>query len=74
MHFISTVFPLPNTIEINNLDNCKIAVSLERGDIYVDDAGIMQMNMTIYTYDLYDMVEVGNLKEGDVIVISNMRF
>ena len=63
------VSPLPITIDINHLDNCTVAVSLEKGDAYVDDTGAMQMDVTVYTYDLYDMVDIATLKEGDIIII-----
>lgn len=63
------VSPLPNTIDINHLDDCTVAVSLEKGDAYVDDTGAMQMDVTVYTYDLYDMVDIATLKEGDIIII-----
>ncbi len=65
----NTVSPLPITINLNNLDNCTVAVSLEKGDAYVDDTGAMQMDVTVYTYDLYDMVDIASIKEGDTIVI-----
>ena len=31
--------PLPETLDVNALDNCTVAVSLEKGDVYVDDNG-----------------------------------
>ena len=49
----NTISPLPSSIDINNLDNCTLPVSLEEGDAYVDDTGAMQMDVTVYTYDLY---------------------
>ena len=67
------ISPLPVTIDINNLDNCTVAVSLEKGDAYVDDTGAMQMDVTVYTYDLYDMVDIASLKEGDIIVIREQE-
>ena len=67
------ISPLPVTIDIDNLDNCTVAVSLEQGDAYVDDTGAMQMDVTVYTYDLYDMVDIASLKEGDVIVIREQE-
>lgn len=30
----------------------------------------MQLDVTVYTYDLYDMVDIASLKEGDFIVIQ----
>lgn len=65
----TTVLPLPNTTDINNLNDCTIAVSLDEGDVYVDDSGIMQMKVTVYVYDFYDMVDLSLLKEGDMIHI-----
>ena len=46
-----------------------MAISLEKGGAYVDDTGAMQMDVTVYTYDVYDMVDIATLKEGDTIVI-----
>lgn len=65
----NTVVPLPNMNSVQDIDNCTVAVSFEQGDVYVDDTGAMQMDVTVYTYDLYDMVDIAELKEGDVIVI-----
>ena len=63
--------PLPETLNVNALDNCTVAVSLEKGDAYVDDNGKMVMNLTVYSYELYDMVDIASLKENDVIVRRN---
>ena len=60
--------PLPETLDVNVLDNCTVAVSLKKGDVYVDDNGKMVMNLTVYSYELYDMVDIASLKENDVIV------
>ena len=65
-----TVSPLPTTIDMNALDNCTLAVSFEKGDAYVDDTGAMRLDVIVYTYDLYDMVDIASLKEGDHIVIG----
>ena len=62
-----TVNPLPDTT-MENLDDAILSVSLEEGDAYVDDTGIMQMDVKIYTYDKYDLVDISALKEGDTIV------
>lgn len=63
------VAPLPVTIDMEHLDNCTVAISLEEGDVYVDDTGAMQMDVTVFVYDLYDMVDIALLEEGDTIVI-----
>lgn len=61
------VNPLPDTT-MDNLDDAVLSISLEEGGAYVDDTGKMQMDLTIYTYDKYDMVDISQLKEGDIIV------
>lgn len=65
------ISPLPETLDVNALDNCTVAVSLEKGDAFVDDSGKMQMNVTVYTYDLYDLADIASLGENDVIVRKN---
>ena len=67
------VSPLPAGIDLNSLDNCTVAVSLKEGDAYVDDEGAMQMKLTVYTYDRYDMVDIAQLKDGDVLTIDGQE-
>ena len=62
-----TIVPLPDTT-MENLDDAIFAISLEKGDAYVDEEGILQIDVTIYTYDMYDMVDVAMLEVGDTIV------
>ena len=63
----NTVKPLPDTT-MDNLTDGIFSVSLEKGDAYVDDTGKMQMELKIYSYDKYDMVDIANLQVGDGIV------
>jgi hypothetical protein len=53
---------------MENLTDAILSVSLEEGDVYLDDTGKLQMNVTIYTYDAYDLVEIALLQVGDRIV------
>lgn len=62
-----TIYPLPDST-MDTLDNATLAISLEEGDAYVDDTGAMQMDVTVYSYDLFDMVDIAGLKAGDIIV------
>ena len=62
-----TIAPLPDAT-MENLTDAILSVSLDEGDAYVDDQGRMQMNLKIYTYDKYDMVDIANLKVGDTVV------
>ena len=61
------VYPLPDAT-MENLTDAILSVSLEEGDVYLDDTGKLQMNVTIYTYDAYDLVEIALLQVGDRIV------
>ena len=62
--------PLPDTT-MENLTDAILAVSLEEGGAYVDDTGKMQMDLKIYSYDKYDMVDVAGLKVGDILFGHN---
>ena len=63
----AVINPLPDGT-MDNLTDAILAVSLEEGGAYVDDTGKMQMDVKIYTYDKYDMVDISLLKVGDTIV------
>lgn len=67
---VNVISPLPSAINKDTIDNCTVAVSLEKGDAYVDDSGKMQMKIKVYDYDLYDMVDIANLKAGDIFILS----
>lgn len=64
------VYPLPDST-MDTLENATIAISLEEGDAYVDDTGIMRMDVTVYSYDRFDMVDIAGLKTGDTIITHN---
>lgn len=68
-----TVSPMAETIDPEHPDNCTLAVSLKEGDAYVDDTGAMQMKVTVYTYDRYDMVDIAAMKEGDTLIIGGQE-
>ena len=67
----NVISSLPETLDINALDNCTVAISLENGGVYVNDSGKMVMDVTVYSYELYDMVDIASLKENDVILRKN---
>ncbi|MBR5125790.1 MAG: hypothetical protein IKU68_03555 [Oscillospiraceae bacterium] len=64
---ITKIYPLPDST-MDNLSDAILSVSLEEGDAYVDDTGKMQMDLKIYTYDKYDMVDISVLRVGDILV------
>lgn len=59
--------PLPDTT-MENLTDAVLSVSLDEGNAYVDDQGRMQMDLKIYSYDQYDMVDISGLQVGDTLV------
>ena len=61
------ISPLPDAT-MENLTDAILSVSLAEGDAYVDETGKMQMDLNIYSYDCYDMVDISNLKVGDTLV------
>lgn len=63
----SRIYPLPDAT-MDNLSDAILSISLEEGDAYVDDTGKMQMDVTIYSYDKYDMVDISMLNVGDILV------
>lgn len=63
------VMPMPTGIDMDNLDDCTVAASFDEGDIYQDDSGMLQMKLTVYAYDIYDIVDISMLKVGDVLQI-----
>ncbi len=61
------IAPLTDTT-MENLTDAILSISLDEGNAYVDDNGRMQMDLKIYSFDKYDMVDIANLKVGDTIV------
>ena len=64
----AVITPLPVTIDITKLEDCMVAVSLEKGDFYRDKTGAVMMDVTVFVYDLYDMVDISLMKEGDTML------
>lgn len=62
------VLPLKSWVDLDNLENCTLAVSFEEGAVTRDDEGKLQIDVTVYDYDLYDMVDVANLAVGKRIM------
>ena len=65
----SMIAPLPSAFDLENMENCTISVSLNVGDAYMDDAGNGYMKLTVYDYDLYDMVDISSLKAGNIMLL-----
>ena len=64
---VRKILPLSDAT-MENLTDAILAVSFEAGGVYVDENGVVQMSVTVYTYDQYDMVDIAMLNVGDTIV------
>ena len=63
------VEPLPETLDVNALTDATVAASFSAEDISEKD-GKTQITLTVYDYDVYDMVDVAQLAGGDTIVVD----
>ena len=61
--------PLPETLDVNALTDATVAASFGAEDISEKD-GKTQITLTVYDYDVYDMVDVAQLAVGDTIVVD----
>lgn len=64
-----TISPLPVTVDVNNLLDCTVAVSIDTADLSADNAANKVLPVTVYTYDLYDMIDIAMLEVGDTIIL-----
>ncbi len=62
------ISPRPNTIDLENITDGTIHISLEKKAVSVDDSGYKQMTMTVYASDLYNVEDISKMKVGDTIV------
>ena len=63
------VEPLPETLDVNALTDATVAASFGAEDISEKD-GKTQITLTVYDYDVYDMVDISQLAVGDTIVVD----
>lgn len=62
------VSPLPQTIDINSLpEDCTLFASFEYADLNAEEN---TLSVKVYDYELFDMVDISMLTEGDTIVLS----
>jgi len=68
----AVVSPLPTTIDLNDINDCTLAVSIENGDIYVSKADATRyiMKVKVYEYELFDLVDMSLLEVGSIIAID----
>ena len=61
--------PLPETLDVNALTDATVAASFGAEDISEKD-GKTEISLTVYDYDVYDMVDISQLAVGDTIVVD----
>lgn len=61
--------PLAETLDVSNLQDATVAVGFGSDAVHEQD-GQMQVDLTIYSYDVYDMVDMSQLTVGDTIVVD----
>ena len=66
---VAVIRPLPDT-SMNSLDNSVLNISFMQNDFYQDESGEMKLRMQIYSYEKFDLVDISNLKAGDIIILS----
>ena len=60
------VQPLPDST-MEALSDSIVSVSFSEGDFYRNAAGEMMLKFQIYTYDLYDLMDISMLQTGDIL-------
>lgn len=66
------VEPLASTLDVSALtegDN-QFTAGFRGSDARLDDDGRLVIDLTVYTYDLYDAVEITTLTPGDTLVVK----
>lgn len=66
------VEPLADTLDVSALtegDN-QFMAGFRGSDARLDDDGRLVIDLTVYTYDLYDAVEITTLTPGDTLVVK----
>ena len=61
--------PLAESLDLNALTDATVAASFGAEDISEKD-GKTEITLTVYDYDVYDMVDISQLAVGDTIVVD----
>ena len=64
------LFPLAQKVDVEKLTDCTVVVQLDKDDITETDTGYA-MNLCVFDYNRYDMVDISLLKVGDTLVRSS---
>lgn len=61
--------PLPESLDMNALSDATVSASFNSDDISEKD-GRIELSLTVYDYDVYDMADISQLAVGDTIVVD----
>lgn len=64
------VEPYPASLQMNALTDCMFPAGFDASGVYLNDDGALVVRMTVYDYELFDLVDVSLLREGDILVIE----
>lgn len=67
-----TISPLPQTLDPSIHRDYTAAVSLEPGAI-TQENGIYHAQLTVYVHDVYDLADIGGMKEGDTLILRDQE-
>lgn len=74
VHTPKTVYPQDMTMDVNDLTDGILSVSFESHNVEMQSDGVVVMkDVTVYTKDIYDIVDINTLSVGDVIVIDGQE-
>ena len=65
--------PLAESLDLNALTDATVAASFGAEDISEKD-GKTEITLTVYDYDVYDMVDISQLAVGDTIVVDGKEY
>lgn len=63
------ISPLPATLSLDGLQDATFAASIQTSGVTMDN-GTLSVRMIVYDYELFDMTEISQLKEGDTLVCN----
>lgn len=65
----NTIYPLSDTT-MENLHDATLSIALKEDGAYADETGKLHMEIEIYSYDKYDMIDISMMKVGDILVTN----
>lgn len=64
------IIPLPSTQGINQITDAIVSASFEAKDLLTTSSGTHELSLTIYDYEMFDLVDISTLAVGDTIVVA----